>query len=215
MDKKQIEFFKSLLSAHSPSGYEQDVRKVWREHVCDAADEVLTDVMGNCIAILNPGGTPRVLLAGHCDEIGFQVSHIDDNGYLCFKPIGGHDTSLIPGRRVLVHTQKGPIPGVTGKKAIHLMTEEERKKIPEIHDLWIDIAAGSREEAQELVRIGDCITHDLGYRELRSRRDLTRISRISFPSRKICPWEISKKRGINETRDDFPAPLGPTSATVE
>ncbi|GMV64901.1 MAG: endoglucanase [Candidatus Hinthialibacteria bacterium] len=174
MDKKQIEFFKSLLSAHSPSGYEQDVRKVWREHVCDAADEVLTDVMGNCIAILNPGGTPRVLLAGHCDEIGFQVSHIDDNGYLCFKPIGGHDTSLIPGRRVLVHTQKGPIPGVTGKKAIHLMTEEERKKIPEIHDLWIDIAAGSREEAQELVRIGDCITHDLGYRELRNNLVVSR-----------------------------------------
>lgn len=174
MDKKQIEFLKSLLSAHSPSGYERDVRKIWREHVEDAADEVLTDVMGNCIAILNPSGKPKVLLAGHCDEIGFQVTHIDDNGYLCFKPIGGHDVSLIPGRRVLVHTNAGPIPGVTGKKAIHLMTDEDRKKIPEIHDLWIDIGARNREEALETVRIGDCVTHDLGYRELRNNLVVSR-----------------------------------------
>jgi endoglucanase len=132
------------------------------------AESVTTDVMGNCIAILNPKGSPRVLLAGHCDEIGFQISHIDDNGFLYFKPIGGHDVALIPGRRVLIHSDSGPLSGVTGKKAIHLMTEEERKKVPEIHDLWIDIGAKKKEEAASLVRIGDSVTHDMGYQELRN-----------------------------------------------
>lgn len=168
MKKDQIEFLKKLLSAHAPSGFETPVRKIWRERVKDYADSVTTDVMGNCIAVLNPKGSPCVMLAGHCDEIGFQISHVDDNGFLCFKAIGGHDVSLVPGRRVLVHTENAAIPGVTGKKAIHLMTEEERKKVPEIHDLWIDIGAKNKEEALSLVSIGDCVTHDVGFQELRN-----------------------------------------------
>jgi endoglucanase len=168
MKKDQLDFLKSLLAAHGPSGFEGGIRKVWRKRMEKFADTVTTDVMGNCMAVLNPKGSPRVLLAGHCDEIGFQVSHIDDNGFLYFKPIGGHDVSLIPGRRVLVHSEKASVPGVTGKKAIHLMTDEERKKVPEIHDLWIDIGAKNREEALTLVQVGDCVTHDLGFQELRN-----------------------------------------------
>lgn len=168
MKKDQLDFLRKLLSAHAPSGYEKPVRKVWRERMEEYADSVTTDVMGNCIAVLNPKGSPCVMLAGHCDEIGFQVSHVDDNGFLSFKPIGGHDVTLVPGRRVLVHSPEGPVPGVTGKKAIHLMTEEERKKVPEIHDLWIDIGARNKEEALSLVSIGDCVTHDVGFQELRN-----------------------------------------------
>ncbi len=168
MKKDQIDFLKNLLAAHAPSGYEKPVRKVWRERLKEYAGSVTTDVMGNCIAVLNPKGSPCVLLAGHCDEIGFQVSHIDDNGFLSFKRIGGHDLSLVPGRRVLVHSESGAVPGVTGKKAIHLMTEEERKKVPELHDLWIDIGAKDKEEALALVSIGDCVTHDEGFQELKN-----------------------------------------------
>jgi endoglucanase len=142
------------------------VRKIWRERVEKHADTVTTDVMGNCIAILNPKGSPRVLLAGHADEIGFQITHISDKGFLHFTTIGGHDLSLIPGRRVLVHTKNGPVPGVIGKKAIHLMTEEERKKTPEVHEMWIDIGAKDKEEAAATVRIGDSVTHDMGCQEL-------------------------------------------------
>jgi endoglucanase len=168
MQKDQLNFLKALLGAHGPSGYENEVREVWRERLSKAADSIRTDTMGNCIAILNPTGSPCVMLAGHCDEIGFQVSYIDDNGFLYFKPIGGHDNTMIAGRRVLVHGEKQAIVGVTGKKAIHLMTEEERRKVPEIHDLWIDIGVSKKEEALQLVQIGDCVTHDLGFQELQS-----------------------------------------------
>ena len=166
MKKTQKEFLKSLLAAHGTSGYEGSVRKVWRERVEKCADTVTTDVMGNCIAILNPKGSPRVLLAGHADEIGFQITHIGDKGFLHFTTIGGHDLSLIPGRRVLVHTKKGPVPGVTGKKAVHLMTAEERKKTAEVHELWIDIGAKDKDEAAATVGIGDSVTHDVGCQEL-------------------------------------------------
>lgn len=168
MKKDQLEFLKTLLAAHGPSGYEETIRAAWRKRVEKFADTVTTDVMGNCIATLNPNGSPKVLLAGHCDEIGFQVSHIDDKGFLFFRQIGGHDLSIVPGRRVLIHTHKGPLAGVTGKKAIHLMSPEDRKKIPEVHELWIDIGAKDKDEAASLVELGDSVTHDLGYQELRN-----------------------------------------------
>ena len=87
------------------------------------------DTHGNSVASLNAKGKPKVMLAGHIDKIGFQVNHISKEGYIYFKPIGGSDIQIIPGRRVLIHTKDGPLKGVIGKKAIHLMTSEERKKI--------------------------------------------------------------------------------------
>lgn len=174
MKKDQLDFLKRLLAAHGPSGYESSVRKVWRERVVKFADVVRTDVMGNCIAELNPKGSPRVLIAGHCDELGFQITHIDDNGFLYFKAIGGHDLSLVPGRRVFVHAESGTVAGVTGKKAIHLMSPDERKKVPEVHELWIDIGAKSKDEALGLVELGDCVTYDMGYQELRNGRVTSR-----------------------------------------
>lgn len=168
MKKDQLEFLKTLLAAHGPSGYEESIRAAWRDRIAGFADTVSTDVMGNCIATLNPKGSPKVLLAGHCDEIGFQICHMDEKGFLYFRQIGGHDLSIVPGRRVLIHTQNGPLAGVTGKKAIHLMSPEDRKKVPEVHELWIDIGAKDKEEAASLVELGDSVTHDLGYQELRN-----------------------------------------------
>jgi endoglucanase len=110
------------------------------------------------------------MIAGHLDEIGFQVAHIDDNGFLYIAPVGGHDLSLVPGRRVLVHTRQGSLPAVIGKKAIHLQTEEERKKVPLAEDLWIDIGAHSGEEARAKVSIGDSVTHDERFTQLDHQR---------------------------------------------
>jgi len=166
MRKDQKDFLHALLDAHGTSGFEGEVRKVWADRVSKHADEVATDVMGNCIATLNPEGRPRILLAGHIDEIGFQVTHISEKGFLSFTTVGGHDVSLIPGRRVKIHTAKGVVPGVTGKKAIHMMTPEERKKVKPIEELWIDIGATDQEEAASSVAVGDAVTHDAGYQEL-------------------------------------------------
>ena len=166
MLEKSLDFLRSLIVEPSPSGYEQPAQRVWREYMAPYADEVRTDLHGNCIAVKNPSGGPRILLAGHIDELGFMVKYVNDEGYISFVTVGGFDVSIIPGRRVRVHIKNGPIMGVIGKKAIHLMTPEDRKKIPEIHELWIDIGVKDKEEALSLVSIGDVATYAEGLEQL-------------------------------------------------
>lgn len=167
MNEKSLQFLKQIVEAPSPSGYEEPAQRVYREYTRQYADRVETDLHGNVIAVKNPQGMPRILLAGHCDELGFQVRYINDEGYIHFANIGGFDTNIIPGRAVRIWGKNGPVPGVIGKKAIHVMTEEERKKRYEIHEMWIDIGAKNREEAESLIAIGDPITYTVGLEPLR------------------------------------------------
>jgi endoglucanase len=164
--KASLDFLKSLVEQPSPSGFEQPVQKVWRQHVKSYADKVWTDVHGNTIAVLNPQGQPRVMLAGHCDEVGFMVNFINDEGFLYFSAIGGVDPGMVSAQRVNIFTEKGIVHGVVGRKAIHMMDQEERKKVPEMHKLWIDIGAKDKKEAQKLVSVGDPVVFDYGFREL-------------------------------------------------
>ncbi len=159
MNEQCIAFLTDFLAAPSPSGFEQPAQRIWRQYMAPHADRIVTDMHGNCTAVKNESGAPRVLLAGHCDELGFMVKYISDDGFIFFRTIGGFDLNIIPGRRVRIHTRNGTVPGVTGKKAIHVMTDEERKKKSEIQDLWIDIGVKNRQEAASLVRIGDPITY--------------------------------------------------------
>ena len=112
--------------------------------------------------------TLRVMLAGHCDQIGLLVQYIDGEGYLYLQPIGGWDPQQLIGQRLTVWTSAGPVPGVIAQKAIHLLTDEERKQVPKLKDLWLDIGAKDKAEAESLVRIGDPVTLQLGYQELRN-----------------------------------------------
>lgn len=166
MKKTQMTYLQSLLDAPSPSGYEDKARAVWRKEMATCVDTVRGDTHGNSIAIVNEKGTPRVMLAGHIDEIGFQVSYISDEGFISFRPIGGFDVQIIPGRRVTIHTAKGEVKGVIGKKPIHLMSPEDRKKTPEIHDLWIDTGMKSAESVKAKVAIGDPVTYAVGCEHL-------------------------------------------------
>ena len=162
------QFLVDLLSAPGPSGYEGPVRKVWEAEVKKYADRVEVDVHGNAVGIYNADGGPRIMFAGHMDELGFQVIYIDDKGYLYFETIGGFDLQIIPGRKVRVHTAKGPVMGVLGKKPIHLMQAADRRKVPSKHDLWIDIGVKGGKEAKKLVAIGDPVTYDSNYEDLRN-----------------------------------------------
>jgi endoglucanase len=153
MNDHSLEFLKRLLSTPGPSGDEIAVARVWREEAATFADSVHTDVSSSAFAILK-GGAPRVLLAGHIDEIGLMVSYIDDDGFLSFQGIGGWDSQVLVGQRVRLLGRQGQQLGVIGKKPIHLLKPEERDKVSKIDDLWIDIGARSRAEAQERVRIG-------------------------------------------------------------
>jgi putative aminopeptidase FrvX len=168
MESAGLHFLKHLLNTPSPSGYEQQIQKVVRDFAGSFADEVRTDWHGNVLAAVNPGGFPRIMLAGHCDQIGLMVKHVDDQGYLWCDPIGGWDVQMLVGQNMVVWGAAGPIRGVIARKAIHLLTNEERLKVPEVKDLWIDIGAAHREEALSVVAVGDCVTFELGYRELRN-----------------------------------------------
>jgi len=168
MDSLSRQFLEQLLLSPSPSGYEQPVQNVVRQWAAQFADEVSTDRHGNVIAVRNPQGRPRVMLAGHCDQIGLIVQYIDDRGFLYLQPIGGWDMQILLGQVLTVWTAQGPISGVLSRKAPHLLTVEERKKVPEFHEVWLDIGVSSREEAEQLVRIGDPVTVALEIRELRN-----------------------------------------------
>ncbi len=153
-------FLTELLHARSPSGYEGEAQAVFDRHVKPAADLYSGDALGNRIATLNPSGDPTLMMAGHIDELGLLVTYVNKDGFIYFDTIGGHDRTVISGRRVIIQTANGPVKGVTGKRAIHLMDEADRKKVPEIHEIWIDIGAASKKEALERVSIGDAATYD-------------------------------------------------------
>ncbi len=187
MDDAGREFLQQLIDAPSPSGYEQAVRRVWRETVSTFADDVRGDVHGNVIASRNPGGSPRLMFAGHCDELGLQINFISDKGYLYFNTIGGHDPSLISGRRVIIHTQDGPVRGVTGRRAVHLTPRGERGKEQKVEDIWIDIGVSDKAEAEALVRVGDAVTYELGMQPLRNGLAVAR----AFDN-KIGAWVVAE-----------------------
>jgi len=153
-------FLAELLQARSPSGYEAEAQAVFDRYLKAHVDQLEKDALGNRIATLNPKGNPTVMLAGHMDELGLMIVYINKEGFLYFDTIGGHDLSVISGRRVVIQTAKGPVYGVTGKRAIHLMEEEDRKRVPKKHEMWIDIGVKNKAEALSRVAIGDVATYD-------------------------------------------------------
>jgi endoglucanase len=175
MDHLAHEFLKALLETPSPSGFEQPIQAVVRERMKPFADSLRTDSHGNVFAARLPGAAdgnavegPRIMLAGHCDQIGLMVQYIDSDGFLYVQPIGGWDMQILLGQHLSVWGKDGGIHGVVARRAIHLLKPEERNKVPEFNDVWVDIGAKNREEAEGLVRCGDPVTFELGYRPLRN-----------------------------------------------
>jgi putative aminopeptidase FrvX len=169
---------RELLIARGPSGYEAAPAAVWREAAGDFA-QVSTDVVGTPLALVAPKrgyqkDARRLLVMGHIDEIGLIVTHIDDDGYLWFREVGGWDAQILVGQRVVLDTREGTVPGVIGKKPIHLLRGDERKKVAEVRDLHIDIGARDGEEARKLVRIGDVAVIDAEPLELPNGRLVSR-----------------------------------------
>ncbi len=156
VETTSFEFLKHLLNTPGPSGFETAAARVWREEAQRFADSVEADVSGNSIAVLKGNGGPRVMLAGHIDEIGVMITHIDDDGFLYFDGIGGWDSQVLVGQRIRILSRSGDVVGVIGKKPIHLMKGDERDKVSKITDLWIDIGAHKREGVKDKgVRVGD------------------------------------------------------------
>ena len=168
MQDASLAFLKNLLHTPSASGFERGIQDVVRAWAKPFADEVRTDRHGNVIAVLHPGGQPRIMLAGHCDQIALMVQHIDDNGYLYVQPIGGWDMQILLGQNLTVWTRQGPLAGVVARRAPHLLTSEDRNKVPQFTDIWLDVGVKDRKEADELITLGDPVTLALGVREMRN-----------------------------------------------
>ena len=158
MEERAIAFLRRLLDAPGPSGFESAPARVWRDEAAAFAGEVTHDVVGNSYARVKPSANvanaPTVLIVGHIDEIGFLVTHVDNEGFLWFAPLGGWDDQVVVGQRVRILGRNGDVIGVIGKKASHLLKEEDRRRPTRLEELWIDIGAGNREEAVALVEVG-------------------------------------------------------------
>jgi len=167
-------FFKELIETISPSGYEQEAVELWKKEVKKFVRKVEIDIHGNAIAVLNENKKPKIMLASHIDEVGFMVKYIDKDGYIYFSPVGGLDPHLIPGQRVRIKTKKGEVLGAIGKKPVHLLEEEEKKKICKVGELWIDIGAKDEKEAKSRVEIGDIAVVNAGLDVLNSDKVIGR-----------------------------------------
>jgi endoglucanase len=178
MDERAIRFLRRLLDAPGPPGYEQIPARVWREEAATFADEVTHDVLGNSYAWVRAQGdakdAPRVLLAGHIDEIGFVITHVDEEGFLWFSPLGGWDQQVVVGQRMRILGSAGEVVGVVGKKAAHLLKEEDRKKPTQLDDMWIDIGARDREDALTRIEVGDPVVIDSRVLELPNELTVSR-----------------------------------------
>lgn len=168
MDTQGKAFLEALLTTPGVSGYEQSVQSVVREYAAGFADSVETDLHGNVIASANVEAPWRVMFDGHCDQLGMLVSHIDDSGFLYFQTVGGWDAQQLVGQRVSVWAKDGPIPGVISRKAVHLLSADEKKSAVDPKDMWIDIGASDRDDAASVVAIADAVTVQLGMQELRN-----------------------------------------------
>jgi endoglucanase len=150
------ELLRRLLTVAGPSGRETGPAEVWREACAEFADEVRGDHVGSSMArVKGTADGPTLAIIGHIDEIGVHVTHIDDDGYLHFGEVGGWDPVVLIGQRVRIGTRDGSVPGVIGRKPIHLIRGADREKVPQIKDLHIDIGAKDGDQAREMVRIGD------------------------------------------------------------
>ncbi len=166
MNKHSYKFLTQLIEAISPSGYEDEAARVWIKEASTFAAEIRRDTHGNSDAVINPGGSPRIMLSGHYDEIGFVISHITDDGYLWVQPVGGWDPQIPQGQHVVIRGRKGHVHGVIGKCAIHLLSSDQRNKVTKLDEQWVDIGAKNRKAAEKRVAIGDPLVIDRGLHEL-------------------------------------------------
>src|SRR5690348_17214409 len=176
-----VSFLKRLLDAPAPSGFEAVAARAWRAEAETFADKVSSDVAGNSIAEVNPGGSPTIMLDGHIDEIGVIVQYIDDDGFVYTGPIGGWDPQVLVGQRIRFLGRGGDVLGVVGRKPIHLIKVADREHAVKMTDLWVDIGASSRAEAEGRLSVGDAGVID--------------SKTVDFPNNRIVSRSIDDRIG--------------------
>ncbi|MHC4662337.1 MAG: M42 family metallopeptidase [Planctomycetota bacterium] len=211
MRKESYDFLRKFIEAPSPSGYEVPAQKVFTKYVKPCSNRVDVDVMGNTTGVIAVKNAPRIMLAGHMDEIGLMVKSVTEKGFLTFSTVGGFDRTTLPSQRVNVWGKNGAVLGVIGKKAVHMMKPEERNKAPEIDSLFIDIGAKDKKAAEKLVSLGDVATFACGLDKLQGDVVTARcfddkmgaflvaeILRALWPKRKKLQYEVHGTATVQE-----------------
>lgn len=197
---KPDKFLTDIMATKAPTGNETQTSAVVDNFAKPFADSYERDVLGNRYASVG-NSAESIMFAGHIDEIGIIISYIDNDGFLFFQQLGGHDNVMLSGRRVSILTKNGIVNGVTGKKAIHLMEAKERKEVPETHQIWIDIGASSKEEALKLVEIGDSGVFDCGLEKLSNSRYAARA--FDDKAGCYCAFEALRRIKLKGANKDF------------
>ncbi|MDQ3780349.1 MAG: M20/M25/M40 family metallo-hydrolase [Chloroflexota bacterium] len=174
MDPDRLSFLRRLLDAPGPSGYEAAPADIWRTEATKFAAEVTRDVTGNSYARVGTLDGPTVVIAGHIDEIGFVITHVDPEGFLWFAPIGGWDDQVVVGQRLRIAGRNGDVVGVVGKKAAHLLEKADRDQPTRLRDMWLDIGASGRDDAERQVEVGDPTVIDSSFVQLTDDRCVAR-----------------------------------------
>jgi len=211
MRAESLAFLEKLVNTPSPTSYETGGQRVWLDYVSQFADETTHDAYGNCVATLNPGGSPRIMLAGHADEIALSVNYIDDDGFIWVKRMGGVDAIVSKAQRVTIHAAKGPVLGVVGHPPPHMQKVDGSPKVPKIHELFIDIGATNKKAAERRVRVGDPITVNQEFETLHGNLAVAR----AFDNR-IGTWSVAEAlRIVAGTKTKLNAEVCAVSNTQE
>ncbi len=211
MREQSLKFLETLVNTPSPSGHEARGQRVWLNYIKDYVDETFSDAYGNAVGVLNKGGSPRLMLAAHADEIGMVVNFIDKDGFVYVKRLGGINPAITKAQRVIIHSQDGPIKGVVGNVAPHLTRGDDEPRLPKIHDIFLDIGVGSRKAAEKLIQVGDPITLDDHFELLRNDLAVAR----AFDNR-IGTFAVAETaRLLSESKPKFDAEISFVSNIME
>ena len=168
MEPSAKAFLYELLHTPSPTGAEQAIQRKIYDRYKDVAHSIEPDIHGNLILSLNPKAKRKIMIAGHCDQIGFLVKYISPDGYIYVDTLGGTDYGVILGERLVIHTRSGPIHGVVGRKPLHLQQGAEVQQIPAGSKIWLDIGANDDKQVRERINVGDYVTFELKVTELQN-----------------------------------------------
>lgn len=176
MKAKNKEYLYELLAVPSPSGFEAPAQEITRKFLKGSCDDISSDINGNLIAFKRGSGEKKIMIVGHADEIGFMVNYIDESGYLYLKTLGGFDVNLLPGLRLDIHHEGSVLRGIIGKKAVHMMRGEGDAPKLKLEDLWVDIGAKDKADAESKVSIGDIVTYHSHIEELSDDRIVSKAT---------------------------------------
>ncbi|MCX7877139.1 MAG: M42 family peptidase, partial [Ignavibacteria bacterium] len=201
MNERQKNFLKSLVNTPAPSGYEDPVQEIWKKEVSSFCKDIRRDIHGSLTAVINAGKDKSLMIVGHSDEVGLIVNYINDDGFIYVRPIGGIDHNILPSQRARILTKTGYVDAIIARTSLHLLNKEKLKKKNELHEIWLDIGAKNKKDAEKYINVGDPVIFGGDYMELQNGTAVARCwdNRVGIYIVAETLRNISKVKKLNHT----------------